>query len=71
VGQLTPDYSTGILLGLFLFLASYYFLKATVGKKFPKDEQRKIYTTGVGSFALLFVFMWVFLFTLGITYLNL
>jgi hypothetical protein len=66
-----PDYSTGILLGLFLFLGSYYLLKGTIGKKFPKDEQRKIYTTGVGSFALLFVFSWVFLFTLGVTYLNL
>jgi len=71
VGGLNPDYSTGILLGLFLFLGSYYFLKWTIGKKFPKDEQRKIYTTGVGSFALLFVFSWVLLFTLGVTYLNL
>lgn len=68
---LKPDYSTGILIGLFLFLGSYYALRATIGKKFPKDEQRKIYTTGVGSFALLFIFWWVLLFTLGITYLNL
>ena len=68
---LTPDYSTGILVGLFLFLGSYYLLKSTIGKKFDKDEQRKIYTTGVGSFALLFVFSWVLLFTLGVTYLNL
>ena len=71
VGGLTPDYSTGILLGLFIFLASYYFLKYTIGKKFDKDGQRKVYTAGVGSFALLFVFSWVLLFTLGITYLNL
>ena len=71
VGGLTPDYSTGILLGLFLFLASYYFLKYTIGKRFDKEEQRKIYTTGVGSFALLFVFSWVLLFTLGVTYENL
>lgn len=71
VGGLVPDYSTGILVGLFLFLGSYYLLKNTIGRKFPKEEQRKIYTTGVGSFALLFVFSWVLLFTLGITYLNL
>ncbi len=68
---LKPDYSTGILLGLFLFLGSYYLLRATIGKRFNKEEQRKIYTTGVGSFALLYVFWWVLLFTLGITYLNL
>ena len=71
VGGLTPDYSTGILIGLFLFLASYYFLKSTMGKRFEKDQQRKIYTTGVGSMLLLFVFSWVLLFTLGVTYLNL
>jgi hypothetical protein len=71
VGGANPDYSTGILLGLFLFLASYYFLRATIAKGFPKDEQRKVYTTGAGSFALLFVFFWVLLFTLGIHFLNL
>jgi hypothetical protein len=71
VGGLKPDYSTGILIGLFLFLASYYFLKSIYGKKFAKDQQNKIYTTGVGSFALLYVFSWVLLFTLGVSYLNL
>lgn len=71
VGGATPDYSTGILLGLFLFLASYYLLRGTVGKKFGKDEQRKIYTTGIGSYAMLFLFTWILLFSLGITYLNL
>ena len=71
VGGLTPDYSTGLLVGMFLFLISYYFLKVTIGKRFPKDEQKKIYTTGVGAFALLFVFVWVLMYTLGVTYLNL
>jgi len=70
-GGLTPDYSTGILIGLFLFLGSYYLIKLTIGKKFPKADQGKIYMTGLGSFALLYIFTWVFLYTLGITYLNL
>jgi len=69
-GGLNPDYSTGILLGLFLFIVSYYGLKATIGKKFEKDQQRKVYTQGAGSFLLLFVFSWLLLFTLGVTYLN-
>ena len=68
---LVPDYSTGILIGLFIFLGSYYFIKLTIGKKFPKADQGKIYMTGLGSYALLYVFFWVFLYTLGITYLNL
>jgi len=68
---LTPDYSTGILIGLFIFLGSYYLIKLTIGKKFPKADQGKIYMTGLGSYALLYVFFWVFLYTLGITFLNL
>ncbi len=71
VGGLMPDYSTGILIGLFIFLGSYYLLKLTIGKKFPKADQGKIYMTGLGSFALLYVFTWVLLYTLGITFLNL
>jgi hypothetical protein len=71
VGGGMPDYSTGILMGLFLFIASYYLLRFTVGKRFPKDQQGKIYMTGAGTFILLFVFFWVLLFTLGVTFLNL
>lgn len=71
VNGLKPDYSTGILIGLFLFISSYYLLRAAFGKRFPKDQQGKIYTTGVGTFALLYVFSWVLLFTLGVTFLNL
>jgi hypothetical protein len=70
-GGLVPDYSTGIIIGLFLFLGSYYLIKLTIGKKFPKADQGKIYMTGLGSYALLYIFTWVFLYTLGITYLNL
>ena len=71
VNGLSPDYQVGILLGLFIYLATFYVLKWTVGKTFEKDQQRKLYTTGVGSFALLFIFSWLILFTLGVTYLNL
>jgi hypothetical protein len=71
VGGLVPDYSTGILIGLFIFLGSFYAFKLTVGKKFPKDQQGKLYTTGLGSFALLYIFTWVLLYTLGVTSLNL
>jgi len=71
VNGLSPDYSTGILLGLFVYLATFYVLKWTVGKGFEKDQQRKLYTTGVGGYLMLFVFSWVLLYTLGIAYLNL
>jgi hypothetical protein len=71
VGGLTPDYTTGILVAVFVYLATFYALKWTVGKKGDKEFERKLYTTGVGSYALLFIFSWVLLYTLGVTYLNL
>jgi len=71
VDGLKPDYTTGVLIGVLLFLGSYYALKGTIGKNFEKDQVGKIYTTGVGSYVLLFVFSWALLFTLGVTYLNL
>ena len=65
------DYSTGILIGLLLFLGSYYLFRLSLGKKFTKEEMGKLYTTGAGSFALLFVFSWILLYTLGVSYLTL
>ncbi len=70
VGSAVPDYSTGILVWVGLYLLSFYLIKWTYGKKLDKDEQRKIVTTGIGSFILLFIFTWVILFTLGVSYLN-
>jgi hypothetical protein len=71
LGGAVPDYQTGILLGLGLFLGSYYVFRVTLAKKLTKEQMGKIYTTGAGSFALLFVFFWVLLFTLGVSYLTL
>jgi hypothetical protein len=71
VDGLTPQYANGILLGLMVYLVTFYLLKWTVGKGMAKDLERKLYTTGVGTFLMLFIFSWVLLFTLGVTYLNL
>jgi len=68
---LVPDYSSGILLALGLFLGSYYVVRLLWGKRFTKEQMGKIYTTGVGTYALLFIFSWILLFTLGVSYLNL
>ncbi len=70
VGGAVADYSTGILLGLALFLGSYYLFRVTMAKRLTKEEMGKIYTTGAGTFLLLFVFSWILLYTLGVNYLN-
>ena len=70
INGLSPDYSTGILIGLFIYLATFYLLKWTVGKGLAKTRSGSS-NHGRGSFLMLFIFSWVLLFTLGVTYLTL
>ena len=65
------DYTTAILLVLVVFLASYYIARYVWGANFSKEEQGKIYTTGMGSYIMLFLFFWFFLFTVGLHYITL
>lgn len=71
VGGLSPDYQSGILLGTVVFLASYYLARAIWGKRFSKEEQGKLYTTGIGTYVLLLLFSWILLFTLRVNFLTL
>ena len=65
------DYQSGVLMAILVYLASYYLVRFIWGAQFKKEEMTKLYTAGIGSFALLFVFLYIFLFTLGVHYLNL
>jgi len=71
VGGVVPDYTNGIFFALLLFLGSYYLVRLVWGKRFTKEQMGKVYTTGIGTFTLLFLFFWILLFTLGVSYLNL
>jgi hypothetical protein len=65
------DYTSGILLAAIVFLASYYLVRRVWGKNFKPQEMTKLYTTGIGSYILLFLFLWILLFTVGLHSLNL
>ncbi len=65
------DYTNGILIALILFLGSYYASRYLWGKSFTKAQMTKLYTTGMGSYVMLFLFSWLLLFTLGIQYVTL
>jgi hypothetical protein len=65
------DYPSGILLAVVVYLASYYLVKRLWGAKLKEGDARKLYTAGLGSYALLFLFFWILLFTLGLHSLNL
>jgi hypothetical protein len=65
------DYESGILLAVIIYMGSYYLVKNLWGGKMKPGESRKLVTTGMPSYILLFLFFWIFLFTLGLQYLHL
>lgn len=58
------DYFTGISIGIGIYLVTYYMARFTWYKGLGKEAQGKIYTTGVGSYTVVFLFMWMFFFTM-------
>jgi len=58
-----PDYFGGVSLGILMYLVSYYLPLMTWYKGQPREVQGKVYTTGVGTFVLVFLFSWILLFT--------
>lgn len=60
------DYYNGVVLGLLVYLLSYYFARFVWGKKVTKQEMAKLYTSGIGTFVMLYLFFWLLLFTLGV-----
>ena len=65
------DYLSGILFAIVVYLGTFYLLRLLWGGKIKPEDQRKLYTSGLGSYILLFLFFWILLFTLGLHYLNL
>lgn len=58
------DYVDGILVGVIFYLLSYYIARYAWFKQLPRENLTKIYSTGIGSFVLAFLFTWILLFTL-------
>jgi len=60
------DYSNGLLVGVLIYFLSYYLARYGWFKKVEKDQISKLYTTGIGGYIMLFLFVWILLFTLGV-----
>ena len=58
------DWTIGITLGLLIYLLTYYGARYAWYRKVEPSKQGKIYTTGIGSFVMLFIFTWILLATL-------
>jgi hypothetical protein len=58
------DYIDGILVGVIFYLASYYLARYLWFKELGRDQLGKIYSTGIGGYAMTFLFTWILLFTI-------
>lgn len=65
------DYYNGVVLGLLVYLLTYYFARYVWGKNVTRQEMAKLYTSGIGTFVMLYLFFWFLLFTLGVQSLAL
>jgi len=57
------DYTSGISLGIAMYLVSYYVARFAWYRGVGREGQGKIYTTGIGGFILVFLFTWMLFFT--------
>jgi hypothetical protein len=55
----------GITVGLGFYLISYYTARYGFYRKTGREYLSKFYTTGIGGFALVFLFTWILSFTLA------
>src|SRR5271157_6073320 len=58
------DWSIGITIGLLIYLLTYYAARYAWYRKLEVSKLGKIYTTGIGSYAMVFLFTWILLSTL-------
>lgn len=58
------DYANAVSVAILVYLASYYVARYRWFKSLPSGQMGKVYTTGLFGFVMLFIFVWILLFTL-------
>ena len=58
------DWTIGITLGLLVYLLTYYGARYLWYRQLEPTKLGKIYSTGIGSYVMLFIFTWILLSTL-------
>ena len=56
--------SNGILFALFMYIVSYYTARITLSANINSKDARKLVTTGLVNFIMLFLFTWILINTL-------
>jgi hypothetical protein len=58
------DWSIGVTIGIGVYLLTYYAALFSWYRGIPREQQGKVYSTGIGGFVMAFLFTWILLFTL-------
>ena len=54
-----PNAYYGFYIAIIVFLASYYFAKYWILKGIATKDKNRLFTQGIGSFIIMFVFTWI------------
>ena len=65
------DYSKGIVFAAIVYVASYYAVSFLWAKQMKPGQNNKLITTAIGTYILVFLFVWIFCFTIGLGSLGL
>lgn len=60
-----PEAISGVFLAIILYIFSYIVGKFVLVRKISQPEARKVYTTALGSFIMLYLFVWILFNTLA------
>ena len=63
-GAAGTDWTIGVTVGIGMYLLTYYAAQFTWYRGVPREQQGKVYSTGVGGYVMTFLFTWMLLFTL-------
>ncbi len=56
-----------IFIGILMYILTYYLARFTVSAQIPPKEARKLVTTGLGSYIMLVLFIWILVNTIFTT----
>ena len=56
-----------IFVAAIFYFISFYIAKYMIRIRFPKDKKRRLYTIGIGSYAMMFLFIWTLINTIMLT----
>lgn len=59
------DYLDGISLLILVYLLTYYIARYVLYRKVAPENLSKLYTTGIGTYVIVFLWIWVLLFTVA------